>query len=864
MLRLLSFILSFAVLCGAAELDTIVFQLKWNHQFQFAGFYAAQHQGFYAEEGLYVQFRTLDSALSTVEAVSLGKAQYGVHSIDIIKAWEKRKTVVSLAVIFQSSPAILLTQPDFIIPSQLKDRKLYLGRHQAVELLAMLAKKGVSMPSLQTVEYLKNPVEIFAQGEIDGIQGTIGKEPEILSRKHVGFNVLRPSRYGLYFYGDCLFTTYYELESNPERVRKLVRASLKGWEYAFSHVDRTIDVILEHYAPELDRKALEVEAKALAELNGTQQKVPFGSQNLSLWQRDADVLWKLGLLKDSLDVSPYVIDLEQLEASKRNKQIWQLGVLVAASSVFLALLGIVTWFLWYRHRINMRKLQENEARLQQALSSTMDAVWDWSDPEQPMWWSETGYKLFRVDHHFQPTWSNIADVLHPEDRDNVYATLTQARERRTSFEIDFRICIGEDFQYLRMKGGASSYNKPFSFSGLFQDVHHLKMANLALQQSEARFRQYFELGLVGMATVDKEGRFEEANKTLAQMLGYEEPEQLLGIKWQDLTHPKDLMLEEDLQESVFRHERVGYHLDKRFLNRSGKTIYTIVSVRGVMVDDHFAHWVMLFQDITRRRQGEQEKEMILHQLSLKNRTLESMLYSLGNDFRSPLVTVMWFIDEMEKSQKALIEHGNSEALTEEILTGLRSQSETIAAIRKGSLKIDRMLSGILHLARLGRQNMEPALLDMNQIVSGVLNDMKPAIEKAGCIVETRQLPEAMGSEALIYDVWKELVTNAINFRDPLREIHLYITGRKVGDWVAYSLEDTGIGIPRSGLGNIFSPFFKLQAFENTETIGGGEGLGLSIVTRILESHRGHITVDSEVGKGTHFTFYLPRKSSENE
>src|SRR6195256_4116345 len=92
----------------AAALDQVSLQLKWKHQFQFAGYYAALEQGFYRDAGLDVTIREGGPGIDASEAVAGGKADYGVCTSSVLRDWSVGRRLVVLATIFQRSPAIIL------------------------------------------------------------------------------------------------------------------------------------------------------------------------------------------------------------------------------------------------------------------------------------------------------------------------------------------------------------------------------------------------------------------------------------------------------------------------------------------------------------------------------------------------------------------------------------------------------------------------------------------------------------------------------------------------------------------------------------------------------------------------------------
>lgn len=829
-------------------LDTITLQLCWKHQYQFAGYYAAQEMGFYRKQGLYVKFRELNPGESPVDNVLFGKAEFGIQGADILRDWVENKPVVSLAVIFQSSPYVLITQEDITAPFQLNGKRISLGSPANLEPLALLSAGKVPLDSLVHVQS-RNAIDDFIEGKIDAFTAFLTNEPEILLTRKVNFNVIRPSRYGVNSYGDGIFTSRLLVEQDPEQVIRFVKASLSGWSYTLTHQEEIQQLVKKNYAPWLSMDHLRFEAQAINEMFDTVH-VPMGYQETEIWKRHAKLMHGLGVIPRVPQVQDYIYDLNRLEREQKTRTLRYVSI-VAGIALFLAILfSIFSWMLWRGMVRRNAELKQSELRLQRALMATSDSVWSWPNLDQPMWWSASGYEMLGLDpKNFTPSWTAFIERVHPADRDELELGLQKSLDQGSTFSQDFRILRGDiGGRWIRIRAIPVKNEDQVGFSGLFQDIHQLKTAELALRESEARFRQYFELGLVGMATATPDGEFLQVNRTLWEMLETKEGD-LLKQNWKAFTHPGDLSLEEDLMDSVARGERQGFTIDKRFITASKHTVYALVAVRAILDSAGIiSHWVMLVQDITQRRQGEQEKEKILHQLSLKNRTLEGMLHTISHDFRHPLVNVMWFSQELER---------NVVDFTQGVTTSEDEIRYSLKEIRHGAQVLDRMLTGMLALSRLGRNPPEFVLVDMNQVVQAMLDESKIKLEEVNAKVELENLPPCLGSESMLYQVWRHLLSNAIQNRDTVRPLHIRISGKLVREWVAYSIDDNGIGIPASSLSHIFAPFFRL----NPSSSHQGEGLGLTFVTRILESHRGHIKVESELGKGSRFSIFLPQASS---
>ncbi|WP_027849644.1 ABC transporter substrate-binding protein [Marinospirillum minutulum] len=250
--------------------EKVVIQLKWLHQFQSAGYYAALDQGYFAEEGLDVELKERDLEQSNVDLILEGKAHYGVTDSIVLLDHLKRNGIVLVAPIFQHSPNVLISlgTSNITRPKDLVGRRLafYDNDTDGISLLAMLAEQGVLEQGLIR-DQLKNRINRLINGEVDAIAAYSTNEPYLLREMGYSVNVIDPKHYGMDFYGDILITSSKEAEENPLRVAALKRAVLRGWEYALDNKEEIVNLILEKYNTQnKTAKALMAEAQGLEPL----------------------------------------------------------------------------------------------------------------------------------------------------------------------------------------------------------------------------------------------------------------------------------------------------------------------------------------------------------------------------------------------------------------------------------------------------------------------------------------------------------------------------------------------------------------------------------------------------------------------
>ncbi len=255
--------------------EKVSLQLKWTHLFQFAGFYMAKEKGYYRDAHLDVEFREKSPGINIAEEVLNRRATYGVSDSALIQERMQGQEVVALKAIFQHSPLILLSLEKSGIATldDLKGKRVMIAPEssQNVSVMAMLKSHGLAMNDFEVVP-MSFDLNDLVNGNVDAYTAYLTDQPLTLMERGIGYNVLNPADFGFDFYGDILFTSEVEVREHPERLKRFVDASMKGWRYAFAHLDETIDVLKSRYVPkEMSRAKLRAEAEALRKISGVDE-----------------------------------------------------------------------------------------------------------------------------------------------------------------------------------------------------------------------------------------------------------------------------------------------------------------------------------------------------------------------------------------------------------------------------------------------------------------------------------------------------------------------------------------------------------------------------------------------------------------
>ncbi len=268
-------------------------------------------------------------------------------------------------------------------------------------------------------------------------------------------------------------------------------------------------------------------------------------------------------------------------------------------------------------------------------------------------------------------------------------------------------------------------------------------------------------------------------------------------------------------------------------------------------------------DISERKRAEVENERLNKTLEAENKELQNMMDMASHDLRSPLVNIQGFGSILgqacEQVQKTLenttVDHPARQEAAPLLCDQIRN---SLDFINSSADKMQMVLDGLLTVSRVGTAavNIEP--LDMNKMVRQILNTMEFQIEKGGASVTAEPLPGCMGDFSQINQVFSNLIDNAVKYLDPGRKGAIRISGRIEKDKAVYCVEDNGVGVADKDKDKVFEIFGHLKPDGPVVS----EGLGLTIVSRILDRHNGKIWLESEPNKGSTFYVVLPA-ASEN-
>ncbi len=287
---------------GSLEQTEISMRFQWIPQWQFAGYIAAEVNGYYDEAGLDVTLQGGGPDFPVKQLVGSGSDDFGTAWVDSMYLSQQRGIpLMAVATLFQVNPAAYMVHSDSGIegPADFADKTVavYYGGGMETEYLAMLDAAGVDREAIEEVPGQFN-LEPFVQRRIDVLPVYATDQPRQVQQRGVDFELIYARDYGVEMMGDVLFATREFIEQNPNTVEAFVHASLRGWNWAVENPEESVALVAE-YTPELDPEQLAFEAEQTIELltyNAGARCI--GWNDREAWEEQEQMLLELGVLEN--------------------------------------------------------------------------------------------------------------------------------------------------------------------------------------------------------------------------------------------------------------------------------------------------------------------------------------------------------------------------------------------------------------------------------------------------------------------------------------------------------------------------------------------------------------------------------------
>lgn len=406
--------------------------------------------------------------------------------------------------------------------------------------------------------------------------------------------------------------------------------------------------------------------------------------------------------------------------------------------------------------------------------------------------------------------------------------------------------------------------KPFDADELLARIGRLLADKgrhaLDLWTSERRFQATFEQAAVGIAIVGIDGHWLRVNRKVCDIVGYSQ-EEMAGMSFQEITHPKDLEGDLALVHEVLAGEKDSYNKEKRYLRKDGSIIW--INLTAALVRDAAGnpdYFVSVIEDIDRRknaeealRQSQAELEVsvqratrLARRAEAANQAKSEFLANMSHEIRTPLNGLMGMMQLLKTTE-----------LDPEQL------EYTDMAIRSGG-RLTRLLGDILDLSRIEAERMalHPAPFRLAEMLLAISETFAPLSREKGLPLNCQADPDVpeivVGDEVRVRQILFNLAGNAMKFTES-GEVAVTVSclsPKPSGELrLLFTIRDTGIGIPDDMINSIGEAFTQVDVSYTRKQQGAG--LGLTISRRLIELMEGTLAIDSEPGQGTTVYLMLP-------
>ena len=388
-------------------------------------------------------------------------------------------------------------------------------------------------------------------------------------------------------------------------------------------------------------------------------------------------------------------------------------------------------------------------------------------------------------------------------------------------------------------------------AGTTRDITDLKIAEKALKESEAKFRRFYESNMLPIAFWNIHGRVYECNDAFAQLTGYTQNEIIDGhYNWMDGTAPAYRHLHEENIKKAVEGKMFIEPYEIEMLRPDGNQIHVLAGY--ALLEGSKENGVAFLMDITLQkslmaalelRVAERTKELNEANFALKqsNEDLLQFAHVASHDLKEPVRKIKTYGYRLQD------ELGNASEKAQSYVDKILSSASRMAA----------MIEGVLSYSTINASREMSGDVDLNLLLEDIRSDLEIVIQHKEAVITSTKLPVFRGSRFLLYQLFLNLINNALKFsradvtpRVNIDSTFINVSGEK---HLQITIEDNGIGFEQANVERIFDTFSRLNPKDKFE----GTGLGLALCKKIVQRHNGTITAFGEENKGAKFTITLP-------
>ena len=377
------------------------------------------------------------------------------------------------------------------------------------------------------------------------------------------------------------------------------------------------------------------------------------------------------------------------------------------------------------------------------------------------------------------------------------------------------------------------------------NITKLKEIETELRKSEEKYRNIVENTTSMIMVTKPDGIISYLSPSSTQVIGYT-PNELIGTN-PVIFHPDDIKKVQQALSRALKGEK-GSGFEYRAISKKGQIKWISHSWSPIFLDNKLHSIVSVIDDITERRTTEDRikklNESLMHrsfELEAANKELETFSYSVSHDLRAPLRSI----------------DGFSQAVLEDYADKLDKQGkEYLQRIQNSTRRMEQLIDDMLRLSRLTRTEMVRQNVDMGQIATSIIENLKKANPKRKIKFILHDNLFVKGDKNLLTILLQNLLGNAWKFTKKRKQSNIEFGKIKKEKEIVFFIRDNGAGFNMKYANKLFTPFQRLHDDVDYQ----GTGIGLGIASRIIHRHGGRIWAEAEEEKGAVFYFTIGGKT----
>lgn len=436
------------------------------------------------------------------------------------------------------------------------------------------------------------------------------------------------------------------------------------------------------------------------------------------------------------------------------------------------------------------------------------------------------------------------EIVHPDFWNIIDNLNANQGENNPFFSTEVKIKTrNQQDKWIDIRSSTITYEGQLGGLFTFFDITSRKTAETKLMESELQYRTLFEASPLGIFHYNQRGFIVACNTKVKEILRLNH-NHIINHHFEEVF--TNTAITQALSSALYDEKPIYEGL----ISDQSDTTIRLIANNIKSEGNKFIGSVAIIEDISEKARAQQ---MLLE----KNAELEHLLYVTSHDLRSPLLNIQGFTKEIEQIIKCIDDNRAlfpdlPDILKQNSAESLENIYHAFRFIYSSTDKMNILLSGLLKMSRINKIAVKKQLVNVGKIINEIIASFEYQIKKEKINIELGLLPDCTGDEILIYQIFLSLIDNAIKYLDKTKEGMIKISGIVDKKSIIYCIEDNGIGISNNYQKKIFDIFQKLNQDK------AGEGIGLSIIRKMLEKMNGKLWLSSTVGVGSKFYFSMPR------